>query len=168
MLYFLNAGDTLHGSDVFATVIRAFANPSIGFVYGNVQFVNPEGQPGRYLRYENFLPEYYRDNCQCHQVCFYRRQMFERFGNYDTGFRVYGDQEFNARLVVKHRVATCWLDHPVVYYREGGFSEQSMASGLNAAEKRRIEAMYQTEFAALRPAMHQRVTCMPSPAGSTE
>lgn len=145
VLYFLNAGDTLYDPHVFTDVVSVIGDPAYreyGLFYGNVQFIRPDGTLGRHLEYNPFPFYYYADNCQCHQVCFYRREMFERYGSYDKSFRVYGDQEFNARLVVGHDVPSFYMGRLIVRYKEGGFSEEMLISGASACEKKRIQRRY--------------------------
>jgi len=145
ILYFLNSGDTLHDVHVFTDVASIVNNRNYGsvdFFYGNVRFVEEDGSDGRLLEYNKFPFFFYADNCQCHQVCFYRKRVFDLFGMYDTSFRVYGDQEFNARIVVRHNVKRMHLSRTIVRYLKGGFSSQMVITGLNFKEKNRIKNTY--------------------------
>ena len=146
ILYFLNAGDTLYDRRVFHDVVKVIANSknsAIGMFYGDVQFVKADGQEGRKLVYHPFPFFYYADNCQCHQVCFYRKAVFEEYGGYNTDFKIYGDQEFNARIVVKHEVPSMHIQRFIARYREGGYSEKMLdSSSLNHKEKKKIQKMY--------------------------
>ena len=149
LLYFLNAGDVLYDNSVFKDVLSIVARPenqNIGFFYGDVQFVKQDGSEGRLLQYNFFPFYYYAFNCQCHQACFYRPEVFEYHGLYDTSFKVYGDQEFNARIIVKNKIRSLHLNRTIVRYLEGGFSSKTMTSGLNQLEKRRIKELYFKEI----------------------
>ena len=64
------------------------------------------------------------------------------YGVYDTSFKIYGDHEFNARIVVEHNVKCMHLARTIVRYAEGGFSEKMMSTGLNSEEKGRIKKRY--------------------------
>jgi glycosyltransferase involved in cell wall biosynthesis len=144
-LYFLNAGDELQDEHVFTDIVSVFKDPKylrVDFFYGNLQFIRGDGSYGRYLEYREFPFFYYSDNCQCHQVCFYRKKVFDLYGIYDTSFKIYGDHEFNARIVVKNSVKSMHLSRTIVRYLEGGFSEQMMSTGLNFEEKERIKKLY--------------------------
>lgn len=145
VLYFLNAGDVLNDKDVFKDVVSVIEDPEyskVDFFYGNVQFIKDDESDSRYLEYKNFPFFFYADNCQCHQVCFYKKQVFDLHGLYDTSFKLYGDQEFNARITVKHNVERMHLSRTIVRYLEGGYSEQMMSTGLNSEEKARIKKRY--------------------------
>lgn len=144
-LYFLNAGDTLYDQHVLkdvASVLNDSNYAGIDFFYGDVQFVTESGSKTRFLKYDPFPFYYYADNCQCHQVCFYRRALFLIYGNYDTTFKVYGDQEFNARIVVGNQVGHMHVNRTIANYVEGGYSEKMLGTGINQIEKKRIKERY--------------------------
>lgn len=145
VLYFLNAGDVLNDEHVFTDVVSVIGDTNYSrfdFFYGNAQFIKEDGSNSRYLDYNHFHFYYYADNCQCHQVCFYRKQVFDLYGHYDTAFKIYGDQEFNARIVVKHNIGHMHLNRTIIRYLEGGLSEQMMKTGLNLEEKACIKKRY--------------------------
>ena len=125
-----------------ASVIGVPNHSTVGLFYGNVQFIKADGTNSRFLDYQNFPFFYYADNSQCQQVCFYRKQVFDLYGLFDASFKIYGDQEFNARITVKHNVKCLHLNRTIVRYTEGGYSEQMMSTDLNQKEKLKIKKRY--------------------------
>ena len=145
IVFFLNSGDFLADSEVLGGIHAAFkGDPDTTCVIGNTQFRDEAGNNTRFLDNRSFVTDRqkYRNNSQCHQVTFYKKELFDKYGDYDTSFRVYGDQEFHARVFAKENEKMTYVPITVVSYLQGGFSDQMLQTGVNAAEKRRIEQMY--------------------------
>lgn len=101
---FLNADDFYKDADVLARVVRVMQAEQLDALYGDVEFFRP-GQPGAVVRRYNsgrftagrlgwgWMP--------AHPALFVRRVLFERYGGFQTDYRIAGDFEFIAR-VFKH------------------------------------------------------------------
>lgn len=56
----------------------------------------------------------------CHPGALHRRELFRRFGQFDTGYRISADYDFLLRL--PRNLRTLHLDIPLVYVSDGGVS----------------------------------------------
>lgn len=99
---FLNAGDYLRNSDVLRNVVAE--DPRSDLIVGQMHVVAIPGSKkmSKTKRYDDkdinsneFL--YYRS--LPHQATFIRRSVFERFGEYDTFYKIMGDHDFFTRII---------------------------------------------------------------------
>ncbi|WP_413331109.1 glycosyltransferase [Synechococcus sp. WH 8017] len=144
-IYFLNSGDVFVDNHVVFDVmseINKSKYDEFSMFYGNMKIVDNKGAVKRSIEYKNFFTHQYANNTPCHQVCFYRHKLFSSYGNFDLNYRIYGDQEFNARIIVKHKKKSFHLSRFIVNYLEGGFSEKMLATDRPQIEKSMIRNRY--------------------------
>ncbi len=65
------------------------------------------------------------------------RSLYERFGTFNTSFKTAADYELMLRFIHKSRASLGYVPHVLVKMREGGASNQSMASRLKANKEDR-------------------------------
>jgi len=63
-----------------------------------------------------------------HPAFFVRRTAYEKFGAFDTGFRIAADYELMMRFLGKHRVSTRYIPEVLVKMRTGGASNKSIGN----------------------------------------
>lgn len=97
-LYFLNADDRLADAWVLERVHAALdAQRQPDLLVGRVLFASGHG---RQLRdYAHLTPRNIVYDSLCHQAVFARRDLFERFGGFDTGYRLAADFDWLVRVV---------------------------------------------------------------------
>lgn len=128
---YLNAGDEYTSSDVIQTIVDEFNAKSVGAVFGDLVIVDPVDRAKIVRRYSSswfslsrvrfgFMP--------AHPTLFIRKDVYDRWGGYDTSFRIAGDFELVARLFVRHQVPYSYLPQVLVRMPSGGLS----TSGLRA------------------------------------
>jgi glycosyltransferase involved in cell wall biosynthesis len=129
----LHADDMFAADDVLARVAVAFDDPAVQCVFGDVRFVR-EPDLGRTVRYycaRAFRPWMLRFGFMPpHPSFFARRELFDRFGLYETDYRIAADYELLVRLFWRHRVRYRYLGFTVTRMRLGGVSTRSWHSNL--------------------------------------
>jgi len=90
----LHAGDAFHDPLVLEEVRRTLAETSAGFVYAACRYVDEQGRPirdwdppkydARRLGIRNFIP---------HPTVFFRRDLMEQLGGFDSGVRIAMDYD---------------------------------------------------------------------------
>ena len=141
-VFFLNCGDRFASVDVLSRVHKFVTESSdIGedaviygdFVLRGERIRQPERLTAWYL---------YRRPLN-HQSMFFGRGVFERFGDFDTAFRIRADHELTLRAfrggVVFRRV-----DMIVSVYEGGGFSEKAENRELNLSELQNLRERHYT------------------------
>jgi putative colanic acid biosynthesis glycosyltransferase len=133
-IHFLNAGDTYTHSrslDRLALVTAAASKPELVVCFAEAMssgqtLVCPE-KPSRLFLYRRGL---------CHQAVFFRRDLFERFGHFDTTLTLRADQDFIHRCIVGGRCSLAVVPEGLVTYKGGGASD-----GRGAINKLDLERM---------------------------
>lgn len=124
-LYFLNSDDALAAPDVLAQAARAIdAAGQPGLLVGRVRFVAASGSSLR--SYAHIAPHTVLFDSLCHQAVFARRSLFERFGGFDTAYRLAADFDWLAR-VVRARVPVAHSELIVADFSAGGAHAQAAA-----------------------------------------
>lgn len=122
----LNSDDLFMDDKVLADVAAAF-DEQTDAIFGNLYFVDQEdvnqivrvwkGSP-----YKSFKSGWH----PAHPTFYVRREVYEKFGGFDTTFDVSADFELMLRLIEKHGIRTKFLDRYMVKMRMGGESTGSI------------------------------------------
>jgi GT2 family glycosyltransferase len=125
----------LHSDDVFADefvlddVARAFEDPEIEAVYGDLEYV-AQNNPDKVLRYwragsfsinkilNGWMPP--------HPSLFIRRSVFERMGGYDIAYKISGDYDAILRYFFHGRISSTYIPRSFVKMSLGGESNKSI------------------------------------------
>lgn len=128
----LNSDDFYTSADVLTTISEAFMTPDApDAVYGDVHYVS-EADITKIVRYyssrkftrSRMLAGY----MPAHPSFYVRRECYERYGAFDTSYRVAADFENLLRLIYVHNIRTRYIAKDFVAMRMGGAS----SSGLNS------------------------------------
>ena len=122
----LNSDDLFMDDKVLADVAAAF-DEQTDAIFGNLYFVDQEdvnqivrvwkGSP-----YKSFKSGWH----PAHPTFYVRREVYEKYGGFDTSFDVSADFELMLRLIEKHGIRTKYLDRYMVKMRMGGESTGSI------------------------------------------
>lgn len=125
----INADDLLTTGSL-ARVLAEFADPSVDYVYSDVQIVDEAGKElGLFKAQRQWLDGrtswHGRDwrfvVAISHPGLFVRRRVYQQIGNFDLRYRLAADHEFIARLIANRRVGR-YVDEPLACFRVGGLS----------------------------------------------
>ncbi|MFA6262608.1 MAG: glycosyltransferase family 2 protein [Bacteroidia bacterium] len=125
-LYFLNSDDALAGPLVLAEAAQAIdAAGQPGLLVGRVNFVGPQGSALR--SYAHIGPHTVLFDSLCHQAVFAQRALFDgdRFGRFDTGYRLAADFDWLARAI-RARVPVAHTGLVVADFSAGGAHQQAL------------------------------------------
>lgn len=87
----------------------------------------------------HFAPEhFYRGWMPPHPTFFVRRELYERYGMFNPGFRFSADYELMLRFLLKHGISACYLPEVIVRMRAGGASNASLRNRLRANREDRL------------------------------
>jgi len=140
----VHADDFLAHADVISHVVAGFSDPDVDAVYGDLDYVSATDTT-RIIRHWKagafrasrlkwgWMPP--------HPTLFLRRTVFERFGMYDTGFRIAADYDAILRYFGKGAIKAVYLPEVLVKMRMGGESNRSLE---------RIVTKSREDYAALR------------------
>lgn len=120
---FLGADDAWHAPDSLATMFDAIGENEFDFVSTRGRLVDNQGR----LLQEFGLAWDYRKVARrmvvCHPGALHRRDLFDRFGMFDTSYRISADYDFLLRL--PRNLRSLFIDQPLVDVAEGGISRDN-------------------------------------------
>ncbi len=121
-LYFLGSDDYFYDNEVLKTVFKATNRLDLSnklLLYGNVVFVGKEDG----TIYDGvFDTKKILHKNICHQACFYKKEVFDLIGKYNTGIPLYADYDMNLKIFGKYKHKTGYIDTLVAYYNTLGVS----------------------------------------------
>ncbi len=132
----LHSDDLYANETVISNVMKKFAeDPSIEGVYADLVFVNRndtnksmrvwesgEYQEGDFLK--GWMPP--------HPTFFVRKEVYEKFGGFNTELKLSADYELMLRLIHKNNIKLAYLPQVIVKMRMGGVSNVSFFVKLKA------------------------------------
>lgn len=149
--YFLNAGDTFCNEHVLELIFKPLtfnlspltSTPDI--LYGNEIIVDGNSNRvgiARGVANPSFVDLY--NSCMKHQASFIRRELFERYGMYDTDMRICSDFDWFFRVIAFHDDVTLqYKDVDIAYFENTGLSYH--APELCAKERQQILNRYMSK-----------------------
>lgn len=130
----LNSDDFYSTNTVLSTVAQLFVtHPGVDAVYADLHYVNPEDltKTVRYYSSRKFRPELIPCGyIPAHPTFYLRRQCYEKYGLYNTDYKVAADFEFFIRLFYVNRINTQYEPQDWVTMRMGGASTSGIKSYL--------------------------------------
>ena len=127
----LNSDDFYTSNDVLQTIADSFEKNDIDAVYGDIHFVK-DGDLTKCVRYyssEMFKRKWMRLGFMPAHPSFYcKKSCYEKFGYFDTSFKIAADFENLLRLIFKGRIKTKYIKKDFVTMRTGGASTAGFAS----------------------------------------
>ena len=132
---FLNSDDVYANEGVISTVVQAIRANNVDCCYGDLEYVaqhNPK-KTIRKWKSEPYQERLFRKGWHPpHPACFIKKQLFEKYGYFNTKFKISADYELLLRLLEKYRVKSCYIPQVLVRMRAGGQSNRNLWQILKA------------------------------------
>jgi len=123
----------LHSDDFYAhnrvieNVACIFKKENIDNCYGDLQYISKEN-PYKIIRYWKVSPYSQRKlkyGWQIpHPTFFIKKWVYDKYGYFNTDFKISADYELMLRFLVRHRITTYYLPEVLVRMRMGGLSNR--------------------------------------------
>ena len=132
---FLNADDFFAYDHVLKDVAQCFNDKDIDAVYGNLEYVD-------YYHTDKVLRKWISGQYQAnsfekgwmppHPTLYIRREIYEKYGNFNTEFVSAADYELMLRFIHKNKIRLHYLPKVMVKMRAGGMSNRSLYNRIRA------------------------------------
>jgi len=125
----LNSDDFYENESVLSKVAKAFEDPTVQVVYGDLVYINPakNNRITRYWKAGTYsLSSFHYGWMPPHPAFFVRRLVYEQLGNFNASLSCSADYEIILRMLLKHRLKAVYLPETMVRMREGGISNASL------------------------------------------
>ena len=125
----LNSDDILYDDHVLEDITRVFETKNVECLYGNLKFVHAENVEktvriwkGSQYNTGDFLKGWH----PAHPTFYVRKEIYDKYGLFDTSFDVSADFELMLRFIEKHKISNTYLDRYFIKMRMGGESTGSI------------------------------------------
>jgi glycosyltransferase involved in cell wall biosynthesis len=123
-LYFLGSDDCLIDSSVLSKVAEQF-NDDCDLIYGNTIWV-----PENYIdKGEKSLSQLLQFGIN-HQRIFYRKSLFDRYGDYNKSYKIAADFDLNIRFFCNDSIKKKYIDCTITKYHSRGISSVTFDDAL--------------------------------------
>lgn len=131
----LNSDDMLASPDVITEIVACFKQHRVDSLYGDLVYVD-QMNTRKVIRYwKGFSYKRYRFTygwMPAHPTFYFRRDLLEHLGGYESHYFTAADYEFMARYLYKYRISAVYLPRLIVKMRVGGQSNRNLMSRLRA------------------------------------
>ena len=128
----LNSDDFYTSDDILSTIAREFSiSDALDAIYGDVHYVDEKDitKAVRYYSSSAFTRKRMRMGYMPAHPSFYvRRECYEKYGAFDTSYRVAADFENLLRLIYVNEISTRYVPKDFVTMRMGGASSSGLKS----------------------------------------
>jgi glycosyltransferase len=125
----MHSDDFFADDEVLASVAAAFVDPTVDAVYGDLDYVAKLDTARIVRRWRSgdySAAKLARGWMPPHPTLFLRRSVIERWGGYDTSFRIAADYDSILRYFGQGRIRPTYIPRVLVKMRLGGESNRSL------------------------------------------
>ncbi|MFH6769540.1 glycosyltransferase family 2 protein [Gaetbulibacter aquiaggeris] len=126
---FVHSDDVLASNTILSEIAQAFQNKALDGVYGDLQYVahSNTNQVIRYWKSRSFHPKLLKQGWMpAHPTLFLKRGVYEKYGNFDTSYKIAADYDFMLRILKEHTLKFLYLPQVITKMRVGGMSNRSV------------------------------------------
>lgn len=125
----------LHGDDFYAhdkvlgAVVDVFEKQNVDSCYGDLLYVdkNDKNKVIRYWKASEYRHGKFKYGWMPpHPTFFVKREIYEKYGLFNTNFRIAADYELMLRFLEKHIISTYYIPEVFIKMRLGGASNKSL------------------------------------------
>lgn len=127
----LNADDYYANDYVLSDVVKCFEAKNIDAVFGDVEYFDAENQAKstRIYRSSGFHPKsLFRGIMPAHPALFLRKSVYERFGLFNSKYKIAGDFDLVARIFKANDLSYAYMPQTMTRMQNGGISTSGLRS----------------------------------------
>ena len=125
----LHSDDFYTHDRVIEKVVDVFEKENVDGCYGDLEYVSRE-KPDKIIRYwkaASFSGGKFKFGWMPpHPTFFVKKRVYERYGYFNTDFKIAADYELMLRFLVKHRIPVYYLPEVLIKMRVGGVSNSNL------------------------------------------
>jgi glycosyltransferase involved in cell wall biosynthesis len=134
----LHSDDIFNSTNVLSDVVNAFNANQVDSVYADLVYVNRQKSEKvlrNWISGEFSKRKFLLGWMPPHPTFFVKKEIFRKFGLYDTDFKSAADYELMLRLLYKNNISTHYIPKTMVRMRLGGESNKSIRNRLKANQE---------------------------------
>ena len=135
-LLFLNSGDILNGINAVSDFVD-----HIGFdgdiIYGDYKF-----ESGEKIYPDDLSPLFFVRTSLPHQSTFFKREVFEKMGNYDESYKIVADRAFYIKCFLSNQFVFKHINYPLTIFDLSGVSNNPLHNEKQLLENEKMFQEY--------------------------
>ena len=142
IVMFLNANDIFNNRKIIGKIIKEFENDKADIIYGNVRMISHENNIDYIQKYNNVDKIYLTTKNICHQAMFSRKKLYNRYGSFNTSYKIAGDYDWYLRMILENNVTSHYVDIIVSVFSLDGVSGDLKYRKATLTEFNRVARQY--------------------------
>jgi glycosyltransferase len=160
---FLHSDDFYLHDQVIEMIAEHFHTQNCDGVYGDLIYVD-QNRTDRIIRYWK-SGKFAHDNLKRgwmppHPTFFIKREVYEKFGLFDTDFKISADYNFMLKILSRKDIKACYLPNILYVMRIGGASNKNLKS-LFQKSKEDLRALKQNKVGSLWALLRKNISKIP-------
>jgi hypothetical protein len=116
-IYFIGCDDTLFNPSTLSNLFLFSGYDDYDVIYGNVKFLRSGKIFDGEFDYEKLC-----NRSICHQAIFYRKELFKKYGYFDTDYTTAADYVYNVKNFCLNKAKWLYVDTIIAIYNDEGTS----------------------------------------------
>ncbi len=139
-LFFLNANDKFIHNRVVDIFVNKGLSQGKDLVFGT--YFEQCHKTGKYsIKKQNNLNKFdLWQSCPLQSTLFYKKEVFDKFGVFNTSYKICGDYDWAIRVLTKEKLGFCYIDTLVNLFDASGISSER--TPLHESERNIVENKY--------------------------
>lgn len=139
IIYFLNSGDLLFDKGVITKVVKVFKETNADIIYGDMALFNSSNPEKLIIRHQDQVNNSFLvHDTIYHQSIFTKRYIFQKYGKFDTKYKLSADYEWILRSFIKNKISFHYTSQIITKFLRGGLSSNEIQSF-----KERVKILFQ-------------------------
>ena len=160
---FLHSDDFYLHDQVIEMIVEYFYTQNCDGVYGDLIYVD-QNRTDRVIRHWK-SGKFVHDNLKRgwmppHPTFFIKREVYEKFGVFDTDFKISADYNFMLKILSHKDIKACYLPNVLYVMRIGGASNKNLKS-LFQKSKEDLRALKQNKVGSLWALLQKNISKIP-------
>ena len=129
IIAFMHADDIYMDNDVIKNAVELFNLENVDSIYADLQYVAKENLSKIIRHWESGKFSYSKLKkgwMPPHPTFLVKKEIYDRFGLFDTNFRIAADYDIILRFLGKYKITTAYLSQVMIKMRVGGASNRSL------------------------------------------
>jgi glycosyltransferase involved in cell wall biosynthesis len=144
----INSDDIIHDKDAFKKIVKRFKEDKCDATYSDLYIMDYETMSVPNRIFIAGKKSYKLGWYPPHPTLYVKKEIYDKYGNYDTKYRIAADYDFMVRIM-KAGIKLSYIKEPLIYMRAGGTSTSSLKSykksfdeAIDVLKKNKIKFVY--------------------------
>lgn len=128
---FVHADDTFTDKNVLEKVANLFRESQADAIYADLDYIDNKN-PSKIIRHwqsgEFIFTKIKKGWMPPHPTLFVKKKIYEKYGSFDTTFKIASDYDIILRFLYKHKISVSYLPEVITKMRTGGTSNKNISN----------------------------------------